>query len=414
MKGNAGALWQVEVQGTRMFRPKVNEPGQGRFLLYAGERLQCLDATSNGALLWERFLHPQPKEVFFCGDNAILVYTTRFDVILVAFNLKDGRRSWDLELLRGARWYGRTGDSFFIKDNSDRFTMVDLIKGEIVGRTNVPRRNGQAFAHFGGTDIHLVRAVQHLNQPNALYWLTWNTKNGEVIGQEQRLKGLLGKPDEVFNNCHLHTARFGRKALYFLATTRHGDQRRGTIYRGDYHDRSVHMVRYDARLHDLKSPFFLFQDEGRQREIKDKHAWVIHREDNPSYEYQLDLSRHAKVTLLDEAHLLEAINQKPKTLRVHQLASKKVVINHVTEDPERLDAVRFGSRHLAVFEFRRNQYFRVTPYNIESGLAGKPMEIDYWAGNHEHPSAVYVAGNLLLVANRNFLQAWKVDEWASL
>ena len=76
--------------------------------------------------------------------------------------------------------------------------------------------------------------------------------------------------------------------------------------------------------------------------------------------------------------------------------------------------MRVSPKHMVVFEFRRNQYFRVTPYNIETGQIGEPMDIDYWAGNHEHPAAIYVAGNLLMVANKNFLQAWEMDPLPSL
>ena len=107
--------------------------------------------------------------------------------------------------------------------------------------------------------------------------------------------------------------------------------------------------------------------------------------------------------------MLEVMNQKPKTLRLYDLDSKKVSFTHVTEDPERLGAVRVGPNHIAVFEFRRNQYFRVTPYHVESGKAGTPLEIDYWIGNHDHPREFHVVGNLLLVSNPSFLQAWNLD-----
>jgi hypothetical protein len=207
----------------------------------------------------------------------------------------------------------------------------------------------------------------------------------------------------------LHTARFGRKALYFVSSAREGDKRHAAIYRGDYHDRSIHLVRYDARLHDLKSKYLLFQDEGRQREIKNIHAWVIHREDDPKYEFQMDLPRQSQVSLMHDGLLLEVMNQKPKTLRLYDLDSRKITFTHVTEDPERLSAIRAGPNHIAVLEFRRNQYFRVTPYHIESGKAGTTLEIDYWAGNHDHPREFHVVGNLLIVSNPAFLQAWSLD-----
>ena len=408
-KGNAGALWQVQARDIRVFRPRIDEPGQGRLLLHEGERLQCIDTTGNGKLLWERFVHPQPKEVYFIEKKAIFVYHSHYDIILVSLDLDTGRLAWKLELPRGSRWYGRLDDSFFIKDNSDRLTLVDLAKGEIVAKKLVPRRNGSVFTRFGDTSIHLVRAVNHYYEQPALYWLSWNPVSGELLGHEKRLEGLFGEPGKAFGNSHLHTARFGRKALYFVSSAREGDKRHAAIYRGDYHDRSIHLVRYDARLHDLKSKYLLFQDEGRQREIKNIHAWVIHREDDPKYEFQMDLPRQSKVSLMDDGLLLEVMNQKPKTLRLYDLDSKKITFTHVTEDPERLEAIRAGPNHIAVLEFRRNQYFRVTPYHIESGKAGTTLEIDYWAGNHDHPRGFHVVGNLLLVSNPAFLQAWSLD-----
>ncbi|MBT3468367.1 MAG: PQQ-binding-like beta-propeller repeat protein [Opitutae bacterium] len=408
-KGNAGALWQVEARDIRVFVPRLEDSAQSRLLLHEGERLQCIDTNKNGELLWERFVHPQPKEVYFIGKKGIFVYHSRYDIILVALDLDTGRMSWKLELPRGSRWYGRLGESFFIKDNSDRFTLVDLSKGKIVAKKLVPRRNGSVFTHFGDSNIHLVRAVNHYYEEPALYWLSWNPSSGELVGHDNKLKGLLSDPNQAFGNSHLHTARFGREALYFVSSKRDGEEKRPTIYRGEYHDRSIHVVRYDARLHDLKSKYLLFQDEGRQREIKNIHAWVIHREDDPKYEYQIDLPRHSTVSLMNDGLLLEVMNQKPKTLRLYDLDSKKVSFTHVTEDPERLGAVRVGPNHIAVFEFRRNQYFRVTPYHVESGKAGTPLEIDYWIGNHDHPREFHVVGNLLLVSNPSFLQAWNLD-----
>ena len=78
----------------------------------------------------------------------------------------------------------------------------------------------------------------------------------------------------------------------------------------------IKMLHYDARLHDLKAPYLLVQDEGRQREIKDVHCWRILSEDKLDYDYPLDLSRHIRVHLWQNGRLVANNHHKPKTLQV--------------------------------------------------------------------------------------------------
>ena len=74
-----------------------------------------------------------------------------------------------------------------------------------------------------------------------------------------------------------------------------------------------------------------------------------------------------------------------------------------------------GDEHMVVYEFRRNQFFRATPYSLKTGLpTASTLEIDYWAGNQDHPRHLSVVGDLLLVANREHIQAWKMDGLPSL
>ena len=124
----------------------------------------------------------------------------------------------------------------------------------------------------------------------------------------------------------------------------------------------------------------LVQDEGRQREIKDVHCWRILSEDKLDYDYPLDLSRHIRVHLWQNGRLVANNHHKPKTLQVHDLYSKRILLTHRTEDPEKPRAVPAGDEHMVVYEFRRNQFFRATPYSLKTGLpTASTLEIDYWA-----------------------------------
>ena len=411
VQGSVDALWEVQTRESRIYTPKVGESGQGKFILHAGDRLQCLDVQSDGGLLWERFSHHQPREAYFSGGNIILLHIHRHDIHMSAFNLSDGHRSWDLKLLRGAQRYGRDGDLFFMKDNADRFTLVDLTKGKELSKVRVPRKVGHNYTGFGGGNIHMVRTVNWSH----MFWMTWDAESGELTGVNDPLKGLLGDSEKRFHNSPLHQTQFGRRASFFVASTRQGDRTRGALYRGDYADRKIKMLHYDARLHDLKAPYLLVQDEERQREIKDVHCWRILSEDKLDYDYPLDLSRHIRVHLWQNGRLVANNHHKPKTLQVHDLDSKRILLTHKTEDPEKLEAVPAGDEHMVVYEFRRNQFFRATPYSLKTGLpTASTLEIDYWAGNQDHPRHLSVVGDLLLVANREHIQAWKMDGLPSL
>jgi len=248
-----------------------------------------------------------------------------------------------------------------------------------------------------------------------MFWMTWDAETGELTGVNDPLKGLLGDSEKRFHNSPLHQTQFGRRASFFVASTRQGDRTRGALYRGDYADRKIKMLHYDARLHDLKAPYLLVQDEGRQREIKDVHCWRILSEDKLDYDYPLDFSRHIRVHLWQNGRLVANNHHKPKTLQVHDLDSKRILLTHKTEDPEKLEAVPAGDEHMVVYEFRRNQFFRATPYSLKTGLpTASTLEIDYWAGNQDHPRHLSVVGDLLLVANREHIQAWKMDGLPSL
>ena len=150
-----------------------------------------------------------------------------------AFNLSDGHRSWDLKLLRGAQRYGRDGDLFFMKDNADRFTLVDLTKGEELSKVRVPRKVGHNYTGFGGGNIHMIRTVNWSH----MFWMTWDAESGELTGVNDPLKGLLGDSEKRFHNSPLHQTQFGRRAVSLSLPHTTKIEPVGLFYRGDYADR---------------------------------------------------------------------------------------------------------------------------------------------------------------------------------
>ncbi len=413
-----GSAWEVTAWDPRVYANKEGESNPNEILIHENDMLHCLEATPAGKVLWQRFVYPRPQEVLFVEGKAVLVYNKgRYDMYLKALNQKTGNLEWDLTLLRlraghGAT-IGRAGKFLYGKDNSDRFYLVDLNIGKIVLQNRIPRKNGNVKAGFGGGKIHFLMTPAY--QRN-LYWLQWDIAKNEITGMNQIMQGRNGDPKQAFRDNWVEFAKFGEHACYFISRQEF-PQREYVAYRTNYKDQSVQLVGRNTRNLKFEPPFiFLQQQEDDQNRKTRTHSWKIQREDNSAYAHSLNLAHawYHRPTFVN-GHLLEVRtpirNQNPYMVKVHDLDTKKVLLEHASEDAERMGGVPFGPKHVLIYEWKKHNrgtepYFKLTSYNIETGQAGPTMEIDYWKSNNQNPNEIQVIGNLVLINDRYSVKAW--------
>lgn len=405
-RSTGGTLWELVASNPKLHFPKAGESTANRFLLHAGDRLFCMKADSKGGVAWQRFQRGA-KEVYFVENSVVLLFQKgHHDLHLKSYDLLTGYLNWDLILLRGARSYARSGNRFFIKDNADRFTFVDLDKGTVLAETRMPRVPSRAYVGFGGEEdkVHLVRSTSY----RSAQWLSWNTGTGEVLGR-QTLKGLGGDPERHFRDVSINKVAFGRKACFILAYWHTGEPQR-SAYRADYDTRTVTRIRENA--HDLfhAGRHVAFRQE-IQRGKERLNEWTFHSDADSAYRHFLQLPRSSRLIYRPEHdRLIEHDHHRPKTLRVHDLDAKRVLLTHVApEDAEWLDLVFIDEHRVLLIDFRRNEYFRCTPYDLRFGKPGPTREIDYHGLSHSTPSSVQVVGDILLIVNREGVQAWPLS-----
>ena len=159
------------------------------------------------------------------------------------------------------------------------------------------------------------------------------------------------------------------------------------------------------------------QEESDQNKKDRTHPWAIQREDDPKYNYSLDLSHqwYHRPTFVN-CHVLDVRsprNKQPWTVRVHDLGSKKALFTQTSENTERMGAIPAGPNRILVYDWKRNirntpPHFKLTLYDLNTGQAGPTTEIDYWKSTSQMPNEIRVAGNLVLINDRNSVKAWQL------
>ena len=416
-KTTGNAVWEITGTRPQLYHPKAGEPNRGILLVQQDEMMHCIEATPNGRVLWQRFLFPSPSDVYFLQEKAILVFHKgQYDLHLKALDLQNGDVAWELDLPRlrcghGAT-YSRMGKYLFGRDNSDRFHLVDLNLGRVVLQNRIDRRNGFAKAGLANGKIQVFVTAYN----RQLFWLSWDTATDDIEGSNQILKGVNGEPDKAFNNELNVDVKFGDHACYFISD--HGNAYgQHMAYRGDYKDRSVRLIQRNAGKLHLAPPFLMLQEEQTEQNRKNNtRTWKIQRGDNPDYAHSLELANEwtGKPFVTDD-RVVEVIplkkDRNPFTLRIHDLNSRKTIVLQTDQEAEKMGAVLAGPDQILVYAYQRNKhntkpYFRVTPYDLNSGKAGPTMEIDYWNGTNRHPDEIRVIGNLLFARNHDSLRAW--------
>jgi outer membrane protein assembly factor BamB len=416
------AAWEISLKDPKLYVPKTNETQQEEILIYEDGILHCLDGTAAGTILWQRFAYP-PQDVFFIEGMIVLLYNKgRCDLYLKALDPKTGNLKWKLTLLRlrsgHGSTFGRSGKYLYGRDNTDRFTLVDLSIGEVILENRISRRNGTVKASFGGGQVQLLLAPAYRT---TLQWLSWDLEKNEIKGSKKVLMGRDGDPKKPFDNNFLEFAKFGSQSCYFISR-QEGKAREYVAYRGDYKDHSVRLVGKNTRHLKFEPPFLFIQKEETDQNKKDRtHPWAVQREDDPNYSYSMDLPHewHHRPTFVN-GRLLEVRpprNKQPYTVRVHDLASKKTLFTHTSENTERMGGVAAGPNRILVYDWKRNNrgteaHFKLTPYDLNSGLADPTIEIDYWNSNSQPPSEIRVVGNLVLVNHRTSVKAWDIRDFS--
>jgi outer membrane protein assembly factor BamB len=418
------AAWEISLKDPKLYVPKANETQQEEILIYEDGMLHCLDGTAAGKVLWQRFAYP-PQDMFFVEGMIVLLYNKgRSDLYLKALDSKTGDLKWNLTLLRlrsgHGSTFGRFGKYFYGRDNTDRFTLVDLSLGEVILENRISRRNGNVKAGFGGGQVQFLLTPAYRT---TLQWLSWDLGKNEILGSKQELKGRDGEPEKPFSNNFLEFAKFGSQSCYFISR-QEGQGREYVAYRGDYKDRSVQVVGKNTRHLKFEPPYLLMQKEETEQNKKDRtHAWVVQREDDPGFSYSIDLPHewYHRPTFIN-GRLLEVRpprNKQPYTVRVHDLASKKTLFTHTSENTERMGGVAVGLNRILVYDWKRNNrgtapHFKLTPYDLNSGLADPTIEIDYWNSNNQPPSEIRVIGNLILINHRTSIKAWDIRNFSNV
>ena len=405
------ALWEIRAENPRVHHPGSNDNDPGALLVHQDETLHCLQ--SDGSVRWQRFLFPGPAQVHFIPGKCVLLFNKgKTDLHLRALDLRNGNVAWKLNLPRLRAGHGATyfleGSRLVGRDNSDAFLLVDLERGEVTRRTRIARRNGTAKVGIAEDKIQILIAAY----AKQLYWLRWDVNSGKLTGADQIVTGAHGDTNQPFDDVVHIEAKFGKHACYFVCS-------QGGIhssYHANYADGRVTLLRYNSRELKFEAPYLLTQegDVGNQR-----HRWSVHREDQPSFSHALELDHDwQRRSTFVNGRLLETIpprNQQPPRLRIHDLGSKKIVVDHAAEGAERINAIPAGPDRVFVYEYQRGRreqppYFRLTPYDLHSGQAETPIELDYWRGSNQPPQEVRIAGNLFLAGDKHTLRAWKLDQ----
>jgi len=414
------SAWEVTAWDPKLYFPNGNESSGSEMLIHENDMLHCLEATPAGKVLWQRFVYPRPTEIFFVEGKVVLLYNKgRYDLYLKALDQKTGNMEWELTLLRlraghGAT-VGRSGNFLYGKDNSDRFYLVDLNIGEVVLQNRIPRRNGHVKAGFGGGKVHFLMTPAY---QRSLYWLQWDIGSNEITGMNQVLQGRNGDPKQAFRDNWVESAKFGEHACYFVSR-QEIPSREYVAYRTNYKDQSVHLVGRNTRHLKFEPPFiFLQQLENDQNRKNRTHPWAIQREDDPNYAHSLDLPHawYHRPTFVN-GHVLDvrsSRNKQPWTVRVHDLGSKKTLLEHTSENTERMGGIPAGPNRILVYDWKKNDrntppHFKFTLYDLNQGLAGPTMEIDYWSSNNQTPNEIRVTGSLVLINDRHSVKAWQLQ-----
>jgi outer membrane protein assembly factor BamB len=417
-----GTAWEVTAHDPKLYIPKQEESSSSEILIHENDMLHCLEANPSGKVLWQRFAYPRPQQIFFVEGKAVLLYNKgRYDLYLKALDQKTGNLEWDLTIDRLRAGHGaivgRSGKYLYGKDNSDRFHLIDLSVGKMVLQNRIPRKNGQSKAGFGGGKVHfLVTPAYRKN----LHWFQWDIANNEIGGLDQVLHGRDGDSNKAFDNNWVDFAKFGEHACYFISR-REGEGRQYSVYRADYKDRSVRLLGRNTRNLKFEPPYIFMQQQESEENRKNRtHQWTIQKEDNSTYAHSLNLGHawYHKPTFIN-GRLLDVRTpvrgQNPYMVRVHDLNSKRMLLEHRTKgaDAERMGGVEAGPNHLLIYEWKRNNrgtepYFKLSSYDLNTGQAGSTMEIDYWTSNNQHPTAIQVVGNLILINDRYSVKAWEL------
>jgi hypothetical protein len=84
-----------------------------------------------------------------------------------------------------------------------------------------------------------------------------------------------------------------------------------------------------------------------------------------------------------------------------------------------MGGVAVGLNRILVYDWKRNNrgttpHFKLTPYDLNSGLADPTIEIDYWNSNNQPPSEIRVIGNLILINHRTSIKAWDIRNFSNV
>jgi outer membrane protein assembly factor BamB len=422
-KGAGELLWELPANDAKAFHSEDLDLNKSKLILFHNEVLSCRQA-STGKILWEKFVYPSPTEVYFHEGKAILAFIkSTYDLQLEAYDLEKGTIEWKLRLprLRSGHGsiYGRSGKYFYGRDNTDGYVLADLAKGEVVMRNRVSRRNGQVKPGFGGGRVHFMIIPAYRT---GLQWLSWDLAKNEFVGEKEPLRGVDEDPSKTFDRIMgnwLEDAQYGDEFCYFVNRQDQG-KREYVAYRANYEDRAVRVVARSPGIIKLKAPYFFLQQEQSETNKKTRtHTWKIRKADYPKYSHTLDLGhswvgnsfRHGNC-ILDVRTPVR--NQNPYLVQAYDLVSKKLVFKHSSEDAERMGVLLTGSNRVLVYEYRKHKkttdpYFKLTPYDLATGQAGKTINLDYWSASRHNPHQFQLAGNLLLIREHQTLRAWNVS-----
>ncbi len=422
-KGVGELLWELPANDAKAFHSEDLDLNKSKLILFHNEVLSCRQASS-GKILWEKFVYPAPVEVFFHEGKAIIAFVKKsHDLFLEAYDLEKGTIEWKLHLprLRSGHGsiYGRSGKYFYGRDNTDGYVLADLDTGEVVMRNRVSRRNGQVKPGFGGGRVHFMIIPAYRT---GLQWLSWDLARNEFVGEKEPLRGVDEDPSKTFDRIMgnwLEDAQYGDEFCYFVNRQDQG-KREYVAYRASYEDRAVRVVARSPGIIKLKAPyFFLQQDQSETNKKTRTHTWEVRKADDPKYSHTLDVGHSwAGNSLMHGNCVLDVRtpvrDQNPYLVQAHDVVSKKLVFKHTSEDAERMGVLLAGSNRVLVYEYRRHKrttdpYFRLTPFDLSTGQAGKPINLDYWSASRHNPHQFQLVGNLLLIREHQTLRAWNVS-----
>ncbi|MEM7393043.1 MAG: PQQ-binding-like beta-propeller repeat protein, partial [Verrucomicrobiota bacterium] len=259
-------VWKLSRRNPTMFVPPQEGASHGKVLLYIEKTrtLECIDTAGQGRIAWRKMLDADFNGLSFQNGKAIVYHPGPSGLTeWIALDLPTGKPIWKSILPEGMRLYKRQGPILLLNEHY-KVAAADLGTGEIMWNRIIKHFG----VGYGGAQMDIVgdrlQIVHHQERGDWLNWVTGDPVKGDPL--ELTEKWLTTDPEnETATRPWLQPgALFGQKACY-VSVKRSGDGV-NRLYRMNYADRSIKMIRENALPHAYHPPYIMIDDRSKANE----------------------------------------------------------------------------------------------------------------------------------------------------